>query len=199
MFGRWAALTLRPRDIAVCFWSSAGDMENVDEVKLEAAISSDAALFANLVELYLHDLSEAFPIELGPEGRFGYPGLSLYWTEPEHRFPFLIRHGPRIVGFVLVRRGSPMSEDPDVFDIAEFFVVRRHRREGVGKRAAFFLWDRFPGHWIVRVSEANIGAIRFWTALITEYAAGKAEQFSRPGSPSTWRVFSFDSGRSNAD
>ena len=174
-------------------------MGNLDEVKLEVAISSDAALLANLVELYLHDLSEAFPIEVGPEGRFGYPGLSLYWSDPEHCFPFLIKHGQRIVGFVLVTRGSPMSEDPSVFDIAEFFVVRRHRRESVGKRAAFLLWDHLPGRWIVRVSEANTGAIGFWTALITEYAAGKAAQFSRPGSPSAWRVFSFDSRQSSTD
>ena len=26
----------------------------------------------NLLELYLHDLSDVFPIELGPDGRFGY-------------------------------------------------------------------------------------------------------------------------------
>src|ERR1700720_4514978 len=112
-------------------------MESPHEVVLDVATSRDAALLSNLLELYLHDLSEVFPIELGSDGRFGYHRLPLYWSEPERRFSFLIRFEARVVGFVLVTRGSPASDDPDVFDVAEFFVVRRHRRSGVGRRAAF--------------------------------------------------------------
>ena len=91
------------------------------EVVLDVAVARDAALLANLLELYLHDLSEAFPqIELGADGRFGYDKLELYWSEPERRFPFVIRYGTRVVGFVLATRGSPASDDPDVIDVAEY-------------------------------------------------------------------------------
>ena len=38
-------------------------------VALEPATPSDAARLANLLELYIHDLSEVFPIELGTDGR----------------------------------------------------------------------------------------------------------------------------------
>lgn len=128
-------------------------MVDRDEVVLEAAVAQDAALLSNLLELYLHDLSEAFPsIELGADGRFGYEKLPLYWSEPERRFPFLIRYGGFVVGFVLATRGSPASDDPAVYDVAELFVLRRHRRSGVGRRAAFLLWDRLPGRWIAEVS-----------------------------------------------
>jgi predicted acetyltransferase len=169
-------------------------MEDRQEVILEVATSRDAALLSNLLELYLHDLSEAFPgLELGADGRFGYEQLPLYWSEPERRFPFLIRHGARVVGFVLAARGSPATDDPAVFDIAEFFVLRRHRRSGVGRRAAFLLWDRLPGRWIVRVSEGNRGALRFWAGVIAEYTQGTATEVERAGSPHAWRVFSFDS------
>jgi len=172
-------------------------MTNPLEVVLDAAVSSDAGLLANLLELYLHDLSEAFPaMELGPDGRFGYDKLPLYWLEPERRFPFLIRYGTRVAGFVLATRGSPASDDPDVFDVAEFFVIRRDRRSGVGRRAAFLVWDRLPGRWIVRVSERNTGALPFWTGVIAEYTRGAATGFERAGSPNAWRVFSFESPRS---
>jgi hypothetical protein len=61
-------------------------------VTLDSATPADAALLSNLLELYTHDLSAAFPsVELGPDGRFGYGKLPLYWTEPDRRFPFLIR------------------------------------------------------------------------------------------------------------
>jgi predicted acetyltransferase len=165
-----------------------------DEVVLEAAAVRDAALLSNLLELYLHDLSEAFPsIDLGAEGRFGYDKLPLYWSEPERRFPFLIRYGGRVAGFVLATGGSPASDDPAVYDVAEFFVLRRHRRSGVGRRAAFLLWDRLPGRWTVRVSSGNRGAIPFWTGVIAEYTRGAATEAERPGTLHAWRVFSFDS------
>jgi predicted acetyltransferase len=174
-------------------------MANPLDVVLDVAAPSDAALLENVLELYLHDLSEAFPIiELGANGRFGYDQLPLYWSEPERRFPFLIRYGTRVVGFVLVTRGSPASDDPDVFDVAEFFVIRRHRRSGVGRQAAFLVWDRLPGSWIVRVSEGNAGALPFWTRVIAEYTRGAATEFARVGSPNAWRVFSFGSPRGSA-
>jgi len=166
-------------------------MANPDEVVLDVALSSDAALLANLLELYVHDLSEVFPIELKADGRFGYEKLPLYWSEPARRFPFLIKYGSRIAGFVLVTRGSPASDDPDVFDIAEFFVLRRYRRSGVGRRAAILVWDRFPGPWTVRVSDGNIKALPFWETVIAEYTKGVATEFKRPGVPHAWRVFTF--------
>ena len=77
-------------------------MSESRDVSLAVATPADAPLLANLLELYLHDLSEAFPIEVGADGRFGYEFLPLYWTEAGRRFPFLIRCGPRVAGFALL-------------------------------------------------------------------------------------------------
>ena len=164
-----------------------------DGVTLEAASPDDAPLLENLLQLYLHDLSDAFPIDLGADGRFRYPNLSRYWSEPDRRFPLLIRAQSRVVGFVLVKRGSPVSDDPNALDVAEFFVLRRYRRAGVGRRAAFLLWDRFRGPWTVRVLEANGGALRFWSGVVGEYTNGAGTAESRDGTPGPWRVFFFDS------
>ena len=170
------------------------DLRDQRETVLDVATLAEAPLLANLLELYLHDLSAAFPsLALGADGRFGYPGLPLYWSEPERRFPFLIRERDRVVGFVLVTRGSPVSDDPDVWDIAEFFVLRQQRRTGVGRRAAVRLWDQLPGRWIVRASEGNPGAAPFWSSVIAEYTGGTAVQSQRPGNPHPVRVFSFES------
>jgi len=142
------------------------------------------------MELYLHDLSEAFAIELDGNGRFGYEPLSRYWSEPERRFPFFIRFGERVVGFVLVARDA---NDAGSYDIAEFFVLRRYRRSGVGRRAAVLVWDRFPGTWTVRVSKGNAGAIPFWSRVVEEYTHGEFSKHERPGEPHDWRVFAFES------
>jgi len=168
-------------------------MAETEEVALERATARDAPLLENLLELYIHDLSAVFALEVGPDGRFGYPKLPLYWSEPERRFPFLIRSGGRVVGFALITRGSPGSDDPEVLDVAEFFILRRHRRSGAGRRAACLLWDRLPGRWIVRVSEGNRGALPFWEGVISEYTRGAVSVSTGPGSPHPWRLFSFDS------
>jgi predicted acetyltransferase len=162
-------------------------------VTLDLAAPSEQSVIANLWELYSYDLSEVFELDLRDDGRFGSTKLPLFWSEPERRFPFLVRCDGGIAGFALVTRGSPASDNPDDFDVAEFFVVRRHRRAGVGRTAAFRLWDKFPVHWIVRVSEGNDGGCRFWTEAIAEYTGRTPEATSRPGQPHAWRVFSLDS------
>ena len=162
-------------------------------VTLDSATPADAVLLSNLLELYTHDLSAAFPsVELGPDGRFGYDKLPLYWAEPDRRFAFLIRCDGRVAGFALATRGSPVAADPDVYDVAEFFVMRQYRRSGVGHTAAFLLWNRFPGAWTVRVSEGNAGAVSFWSDVVADFAGGSATVSSREGNPSAWRVFSFE-------
>jgi predicted acetyltransferase len=150
-------------------------------------------MLRNLLELYVHDLSEIFPVEIGPDGRFGYEQLPLYWAEPDVRHAFLIKRGSRVAGFVLATRGSPASDNPDDLDVAELFVLRAYRRLGVGRQAMKALWDTLPGHWIVRVSEANRTGLPFWREVIRSYTSGAFVESTRPGRPHGWRVFRFAS------
>jgi predicted acetyltransferase len=156
---------------------------------LAPAAPHDAPLLANLLELYMHDLSDVFKLDLGPDGRFGYAKLPLYFSEPGKRMPFLMRSAGQLVGFALVTRGSPVSEDPNVLDMAEFFVVRRHRRAGIGARAAALLWNRYPASWIVRVSAGNAAGREFWIRTLARYSSNSFNQTQRAGTPHGWHVF----------
>jgi predicted acetyltransferase len=168
-------------------------MNGDGEVVLKVAASTDAAVLANLLELYSHDLSDVFGLELGPNGRFGYEKLPLYWSDPGRRFPFFIHAGDRLSGFALATQGPSASDDQAVFDVAEFFVVRRYRRCGVGRRAAILLWNRFPARWTVRVAQGNEKGLRFWADVVAEYAGDSVVQTTRAGGPHTWHLFSFSS------
>jgi len=161
-------------------------------VSLHVATPDEASLLANLLELYIHDLSAAFPsVVLGPDGRFGYPELPRYWAEPDRRFPYLIRVDENVAGFALVSRGSPAVEDPDVWDVTEFFVLRRFRGMGVGRRAAALLWRRLEGRWVVRVSQANPAALPFWSHVVEAAAPGRVSTFVHRGKTAPWNVFVF--------
>jgi len=160
---------------------------------LITAAPADHALLSNLLELYVHDLSDVFPhVRLGPDGRFGYPSLPLYWAEPGRRFAFLIREGEQTAGFALVTRGLVQSAHADVYDVAEFFILRQHRRSGVGRRAALSLWGRLPGRWMLRVSEANRGALAFWSRIVAELDDGNIERSTRFERSTPWQVFELE-------
>jgi arginase len=165
--------------------------EPSDQVTLERATPEMAPLLQNLLELYIHELSEIFSVDIRPDGRFGYDRLPLYWTSPDTRHAFVIRCGGGLAGFALVTRGSPASDDPLVLDLAEFFVLRRFRRTAVGRRAAALLWDRLPGNWTVRISAANHPAMAFWKDVIPSYTANLFSEAILRGTPHTWHVFTF--------
>ena len=109
----------------------------------------------NLLELYIHDFSELRDVDLGPDGRFGYRLLPLYWSDPD-RHAFLIRIDGKLAGFALVKRGSELSGNKAVWDMGEFFVIRGHRRRGFGTQVMHELWRRLPGLWEIRVMQSNV-------------------------------------------
>jgi predicted acetyltransferase len=149
-------------------------------------------VLARLLELYAQDFREFYEVPLNADGRFVYEDLPLYWTETG-RHPFLIRVDGELAGFVLVKRGSEVSGDPDVWDVAEFFVMREARRRGVGKKIAWEVWRRFPGRWEVRVREANRAAMAFWEKAIGEFAGDRVRVSSFEKDGAGWKLFSFES------
>ena len=161
-------------------------------VEIIPALPEQEPVLANLLELYAHDFSEFVDLRLGADGRFGYRRLPLYWREPG-RHPFIIKAGGHLAGFVFVRRGSEVSGDADVWDVAEFFVVRGFRRLGVGTRAAHEVWRMLPGRWEVRVIDRNRKAKEFWARAIGEFLGGAAEPTPFEKDGQSWSVFSFES------
>lgn len=163
-------------------------------VEIIPALQEQEPTLANLLELYAHDFSEFIDIKLGADGRFGYKHLPLYWKEPD-RYPFLIMVNGNLGGFVFVRRGSEISNDADVWDMAEFFVVRGFRRHGVGIKAAHQIWRKFPGKWEVRVINRNQKALKFWRRAISEFLGRSIYAIPFDKDAESWHLFSFESKR----
>jgi predicted acetyltransferase len=162
-------------------------------IEVVRATVEQMPIVANLLELYIHDFSEFFDVELGEDGRFGYPHLPLYWHEA-NRHPFLVRIDGKLAGLVLVKQGSVFSGDPAVWDMAEFFVARAYRRRGVGTRIAHEVWRRFPGRWEIRVMEANAMACGFWQHAVSEFAGDAMVSSRIESNGRSWQLFSFESG-----
>jgi predicted acetyltransferase len=84
-----------------------------------------------------------------------------------------------------------VSEGAIVWDMAEFFLLRRYRGQGIGTHAAHSVWQLFPGQWQVRVMEANAPALRFWAHALECFfgRAVPASRFERDSA--AWSLFSF--------
>lgn len=160
-------------------------------VEVFAAAAAQEPVLANLFELYAHDFSEMTGARLGPDGRFGFAELPLFWTDAA-RLPFLVKADGDLAGFVLVQKGSAISGDADVWDVAEFFVARGFRRHGVGTRAAHEVWRQLPGRWEVRVLDFNPAAQTFWRQAVADFMGAPVDAAVHDREGRRWHVFSFD-------
>jgi predicted acetyltransferase len=130
-----------------------------------------------LLELYVYDFSEILGIDVGEEGRFVPPSLDKYFSQPRCH-AFLFRVGEKLAGFALVEQKSRLSGDESVYDMADFFVLRKYRRQGVGGLAATWLFDHFRGAWEVRERKENVAGAAFWRGAIARYTDGKFEDLT---------------------
>jgi predicted acetyltransferase/8-oxo-dGTP pyrophosphatase MutT (NUDIX family) len=138
-------------------------------VQLILAGPEKQPVLANLLELYLHDFSEYDDADVRSDGRYGYGYLDCYWSEPG-RYPFLIQVDGKLAGFALVR--TLEAGEVPLYSMAEFCVLRKYRRQGVGRSAAVQLFDRFPGRWEVNQEAANLPSQSFWRRVIGDYTGG---------------------------
>jgi predicted acetyltransferase len=154
------------------------------QIMLHPAGASDQPALANLMQLYHYDLSEVDGADVDEHGRFDSTRLDAYWIEADCH-PFLIRIDTRLVGFALAHRRSRLHNPFDGHVSTDFFVMRRYRRQGVGRAAAGLLFDRFPGAWEVSSCADNVPGHVFWRSVVDHYTGGHyAETWLQTA---TWR------------
>lgn len=156
-------------------------MENLEA---RAVAPAEQDLFRSLYALYLHDLSEFTDFyRLGADGRWS-PDYLPTWLDRDNPLvhPFLFWLDGLPVGFALIgaKPFPHMSPEAD-FRLSEFFILRAHRRGGLGARAATALFARFHGRWEIAQLPANRPATAFWLAVVSRYSGGDFEALTLDG------------------
>ena len=154
-------------------------------ISLDLATRDERGALENLLQLYAYDWSEIRPLDVGDDGRFDDYPLDAYWLEA-WRHPFLLRVDGQLAGFALVSERSRLTGAAGVTDMAELFVMRRYRRKGVGRAAAFAAFDRFKGAWEIRQRTENAEATAFWRRAIDRYTNGNYTEHVLNDATSTW-------------
>ncbi|MEL6254886.1 MAG: GNAT family N-acetyltransferase [Bacteroidota bacterium] len=136
-------------------------------LEIELAPKSQRPVLRQLMELYCYDFSEYDDLELNEHGYYAYSYLDYYWTE-EDRHPYLIKVDGNLAGFVLVNQHFVKLRPPG-HTIAEFFIMRKYRKQGLVKRVAFEIFDKYGGSWEVAQQLSNKPSLVFWEKVIKDY------------------------------
>ena len=113
------------------------------DVDLERIGRDQQSVLANLLEFYSYDFSELGRFGVSEGGRFGWK-TDHHFDDPGKEV-FLFRVGNKLAGFGIIHNQSYLTEELGVHDVVEFFVMRNYRKLGVGRTAAFKLFDRHDG------------------------------------------------------
>ena len=114
------------------------------KTSLQPIDSKEKNILKNMLKTYL--------IEMDPNIDGEYKYLDSYWTDPNRKAFFIVLN-IKIVGFVLINKHCILNESGN--SIAEFYIEEIYRGKGVGKKAAFQVFDQFLGNWEVRQKEFN--------------------------------------------
>jgi predicted acetyltransferase len=135
------------------------------QVRIEQVTPRERDVLWRYLQFYIYDMSR-FTGAQPDNGVFPYRHFDAYWREDERRSAWWAKVGGEIAGFALVR----FDAGEGCHEIAEFFVVNRWRRRGVGLAFARQLLGRFPGLWRLHELANNGGAIAFWRCVLGGFA-----------------------------
>lgn len=156
-------------------------------LEVRPATDADRPTIERLIQLYLYDMASEHPWPLEPDGRYAYDFLERFWQHP-----YMLLSDGELAGFALVIQGCPITGRDDCWFMAEFFVLRPYRRQGLGGAAARELITRHPGAWHVAALHSNEPALAFWAKSLFDYQPA-LNAVALDGDE--WRVHAFDPGR----
>ncbi|MDR7073084.1 GNAT family N-acetyltransferase [Fictibacillus barbaricus] len=144
------------------------EMKHIDIRKAEL---KDKEILKNLMQFYFYDFTEFIDVHPTSNGLFSdYPYLDNYWEE-EGRYPYLVELQGKLAGFALIRLIH--TPEKSYCSMAEFFILKKFRRTGLGRAVAHRMFDLHKGNWEVLQIEKNKPAQTFWRKVIHDYCDGK--------------------------
>jgi predicted acetyltransferase len=141
------------------------------EVQIRRAMPADRLPLLRMLELYQHDLSDLWDQDLDCHGEYGYD-LDVYWQDSRWH-PFVAVVQGRYAGFALVNPQLKVGRpDESSHWMAQFFVLKKYRRSGLGVQLACSVFAALPGRWEVGQMRDNLPAQSFWRRVIGDYSGG---------------------------
>lgn len=138
------------------------------EVYLCEVKQAEKEILYRLLQYSLFEESQYDLNEMNQEAIYEYKYFDTYFTDNE-RNAFFIREkeSDKLLGFAMINKY--MQKFDNGHSVAEYLVIPKYRRNKIGKKVAFEIFDKYPGNWEVKPSYNSEKAYLFWKNTIEEY------------------------------
>lgn len=137
-------------------------------ISISEILPDEQPALANLIKMYCYEWSQYNLFDVDEQGVYPFEKyVNLCFEKPKHYNNF-IRVDGILAGFALIDDDFAVSKESD-YSMGEFFVMYKYRRFGVGKYAATYLFDRYPGKWEIGFHPNNTNSVKFWTNILNDY------------------------------
>ncbi|MBM6619470.1 GNAT family N-acetyltransferase [Bacillus suaedaesalsae] len=133
-------------------------------LKINKVTLQEKEKLGNLFEYYVYEFSPYLKIDIGTDGKFGFGQLNEYFTDSYD--PYFIYKDDNLVGFCIVQKLTNKDYD---YQVDQFFILKRYEGLGLGKAAAFQIFNQYKGRWNITQIETNYKAQAFWRGTIKAY------------------------------
>ncbi len=139
-------------------------------IYIEKVKEENKEVLYRLLEYSLYEESANDLNEMNEDAIFEYKYFNSYFTDDD-RDAYFIREKEtnKILGFAMVNSYVQVFENGH--SIAEFMVIPKYRKNHIGKKVAFELFDRYRGNWEVRPSYNSCSALFFWNKVVKDYTS----------------------------
>lgn len=122
-------------------------------------------LIRNLYQFYAYESSDWEQEDVEADGRFYIheEHLARYWSEPQWSANLILVNG-YVAGFLLIERSELAVLD--ALELADLFILKRYRRQGIGRALASQVLTSAQGDWLVRFYDQDEVSQAFWRSVL---------------------------------
>lgn len=140
------------------------------------------ALF-RLFQLYYYEGSDWADEDIGPDGLFDASPAQIadYINDPA-KGAYWIRKDGALAGFV-VTEPFTLPNGSVAEEVADLFILKRYRRQGLAFEAVHALARTFTGPWLVAIFRDDTRAGAFWQRLFASLPPYSVRSYEDPNLP----------------
>ncbi len=135
-----------------------------EQVRLQKVTEADRQTLWNLLQYMLFETSPSGKNVARADGSFEYKYFDDYFTDDDREAYFIKALDGELMGFVMINKH--LQKVSDGHAIAEFLILPRFRRKGIGREVARRCFEMHPGNWEVGPADGSESAYRFWKNVI---------------------------------
>lgn len=146
------------------------------KLEITMADEEDARILERMIDYYCYDYSEFDQADILRSGSYEYFDVAQYVRNKDNR-PLFFKYNGQYAGFALVQR--KVDETGTYWYLQDYFIMRKYRQYGLGRKAAERVFDHFKGEWEVRQDASNVPAQKFWAKVIGTYTNDNYRSITR--------------------